>query len=163
MSTADLVDELNRVRDEVRSCDTQFRQFGKVKRFAGPVRTMRCYEDNALVRQMLSGPGDGSVLVIDGGASLHTALSGDIIAGLAVDNGWAGLVINGAVRDHAALAELPIGIKALGTNPRTSAKSGAGEIDVPVTFGSVTFSPIDLLFSDDDGILLIARSSSNES
>ncbi len=91
---------------------------------------MRCFQDNALLKSVLSEPGDGGVLVIDGDGSLHTALVGDLIAGLGVDNGWAGLIINGAVRDAAALRTLDIGIKALGTNPRKSSKTGDGERDV---------------------------------
>lgn len=150
--TADLVDEIG---DDVRSCDVQFRQFGGHRRFVGPIRTVRCYEDNALVKQVLTGPGAGQVLVVDGGASLRTALVGDVIAGLGVHNGWAGLVLHGAVRDVVALGDLPLGIKALGTNPRKSGKTGAGEADIPLTFGSVTFAPGDLLFSDADGIVVI--------
>ena len=87
---------------------------------------MRCFEDNALLKSVLSEPGNGGVLVIDGDGSLHTALVGDLIAGLGVDNGWAGLIINGAVRDAATLRTLDIGIKALGTNPRKSTKTGDG-------------------------------------
>ncbi|HEX7745814.1 MAG TPA: ribonuclease E activity regulator RraA [Micromonosporaceae bacterium] len=151
--TADLVDEIG---EQVCSCDVQFRQFGGHQRFAGAIRTIRCHEDNALVKQVLSEPGAGRVLVVDGGASLRTALVGDVIAGLGVGNGWAGLVVHGAVRDVVALSRLPLGIKALGTNPRKSGKTGAGEVDVPVTFGSVTFAPGDLLFSDADGIVVVA-------
>ncbi|GAA0740940.1 ribonuclease E activity regulator RraA [Dactylosporangium roseum] len=150
--TADLVDEIG---DEVRSCDVQFTQYGGVRRFFGPVRTIRCHQDNALVKQVLSTPGDRGVLVVDGGGSLHTALVGDVIAGLGVRNGWAGLVLHGAVRDTEALAALPLGIKALGTNPRKSGKTAAGETDVPVTFGGVVFSPGDTLYSDPDGIVLV--------
>lgn len=151
--TADLVDEIG---DHVRSCDVQFRQLGGHRRFAGPIRTLRCYEDNALVKQVLAEPGAGRVLVVDGGASLRTALVGDVIAELAAHNEWAGLVLHGAVRDVVALGELPIGVKALGTNPRKSGKTGAGEVDVPVSFGSVTFSRGDVLFSDADGIVVVA-------
>jgi len=150
--TADLVDEIG---PDVRSCDTQLRQLGAARRFHGPVRTVRVHEDNALVKATLSEPGRGAVLVVDGGASLHTALVGDVIAGLAVANGWAGLVVHGAVRDVVALGALPIGIKALGSNPRKSAKEGTGEVDVPVTFGGVTFAPGDHLYSDEDGILVV--------
>jgi regulator of ribonuclease activity A len=150
--TSDLVDEIG---DAVRSCDLQFVQYGGLPRFHGPVRTIRCQEDNALVKQVLSTLGNGAVLVVDGGGSLHTALVGDVIAGLGLDNGWAGLVLHGAVRDSEALAALPLGIKALGTNPRKSGKTGAGELDVPVTFGDVTFAPGDALFSDADGIVLV--------
>lgn len=149
--TADLVDEIGA---DVRSCDVQFRQYGGRQRFMGHVRTIRCREDNALVKRVLGEPGDGCVLVVDGGASIHTALVGDVIAGLGVDNGWAGLVLLGAVRDSVALAGLPLGVKALGTNPRKSGKTGDGEIDIALTFGGVTFSPGDLLFSDADGIVL---------
>lgn len=140
----------------MRSCDVQFRQFGGRTRFAGPVSTVRCFQDNALVKSVLSEPGAGRVLVIDGAGSLHTALVGDVIAELARANGWAGLVVYGAVRDAAALRGIDIGIKALGTNPRKSAKTGAGERDVAVSLGGVTFMPRDIAYSDDDGIVVVA-------
>jgi regulator of ribonuclease activity A len=151
--TADLVDEIG---PEVRSCDVQFRQFGGRTQFAGPITTVRCSQDNALLKSVLSTPGEGGVLVIDGEGSLHTALVGDVIAELARSNGWAGLVVHGAVRDAAALRELDLGIKALGTNPRKSSKTGAGERDVTVSFGGVTFVPGDIAYSDDDGIVVVA-------
>ena len=113
--TADLVDSIG---PDVRSCDLQFRQFGGRSEFAGPISTVRCFQDNALLKSVLSQPSAGGVLVIDGAGSLHTALVGDLIAELARSNGWAGLIVNGAVRDAAALRGLDIGIKALGTNPR---------------------------------------------
>jgi regulator of ribonuclease activity A len=150
--TADLVD---RYGTELRVCDLQFRQFGAHRSFAGPVRTVSCHEDNGLLRDLLRTPGDGAVLVVEGGGSLRTALVGDLIAGAAQDNGWAGLVLHGAVRDSAALAGLRLGIKALGTIPRKSAKDAAGAVDVPVTFGGVTFRPGDVLHADDDGIALL--------
>jgi regulator of ribonuclease activity A len=153
-STADLVDDLVGAGAEIRSCDLQLRQLGGRRRFGGPMRTVRCFEDNAALKAVLSSPGAGAVLVVDGGGSLHTALVGDVIASSAIANGWSGLVVNGAVRDAAALGRLDLGIKALGTNPRTSAKNGDGQVDVVVTFGGVEFAPGDLLFSDDDGILL---------
>jgi regulator of ribonuclease activity A len=149
--TADLVDDIG---PDVRSCDVQFRQFGGRSQFAGPISTVRCFQDNALLKSVLSAPGNGGVLVIDGEASLHTALVGDVIAELARSNGWAGLVVHGAVRDAAALRELDLGIKALGTNPRKSGKTGAGERDVAVSFGGVTFVPGDIAYSDDDGIVV---------
>ena len=149
--TADLID---RHGDALQSCDLQFRQFGGRSRFSGRVRTVRCHQDNVLVRQVLSEPGEGQVLVIDGGGSLHTSLVGDIIAGLARGNGWVGLVVNGAVRDAVALRELDIGIKALGSNPRKSAKEGTGEVDVAVSFGGVRFEPGAQLYSDEDGIVV---------
>jgi regulator of ribonuclease activity A len=153
-ATADLVDEIG---PDVRSCDLQLRQFGGREMFAGPISTVRCFQDNALLKSVLSEPGDGGVLVIDGAASVHTALVGDLIAELGRSNGWAGLVINGAVRDASTLRTLDIGIKALGTNPRKSTKTGAGERDVAVTFGGVTFSPGEIAYSDDDGVVVTAR------
>jgi regulator of ribonuclease activity A len=150
--TADLVDDIG---PGARSCDVQFRQFGAHMQFAGPISTVRCYQDNALLKSVLSTAGSGGVLVIDGAGSLHTALVGDVIAELARSNGWAGLVVNGAVRDAAALRGIEIGIKALGTNPRKSGKTGAGERDVVVYLGGVTFVPGDVLHSDDDGIVVV--------
>src|ERR1700761_5357997 len=137
-ATADLVD---RYGPELRVCDVQFRQFGGQRVFTGPVRPVSCHEDNGLLRDLVRTPGVGCVLVVDGGGSLHAALVGDVLAGAAAENGWAGLVIHGAVRDSAALAGLGLGIKALGTNPRKSGKTGTGAVDVPVTFGGVTFQP----------------------
>ena len=152
-ATADLVDEIG---EDVRSCDLQFTQYGARSSFAGHVRTVRCFQDNALLKSVLSEPGDGAVLVIDGDGSLHTALVGDLIAELGRSNGWAGIIVNGAVRDAATLRTMDIGIKALGTNPRKSSKTGAGERDVDVTFGGVTFVPGETVYSDDDGIVVTA-------
>ncbi|MDF2710042.1 MAG: rraA [Nonomuraea muscovyensis] len=149
--TADLYDERG---DRLDSCDLQLRQYGGRSAFAGAVATVRCHEDNALLKSILSEPGEGRVLVVDGGGSLHAALIGDVIAGLALANGWAGVVVNGAVRDVAALRELDLGVKALGSNPRKGGKQGTGERDVPVSFGGATFRPGAELFSDDDGILV---------
>jgi regulator of ribonuclease activity A len=150
-STADLFDQFEA---QVSSCTTQFRQFGGVKNFRGPIATVRCFQDNALVKQVLSKPGEGRVLVVDGAGSLVTALMGDLIAGLAVSNGWSGVVIHGAIRDTEAVAKLELGVKALGSNPKKSAKKGEGELDVPVSFGGVTFTPGHWLYSDADGILV---------
>ncbi|MFD5106589.1 ribonuclease E activity regulator RraA [Streptomyces cinereoruber] len=150
--TADLVDQHG---TDLRVCDLQFRQFGGQGNFAGPVRTVTCHEDNGLLRDLLNTPGNGHVLVVDGRGSLRTALVGDLIAGAAHENGWAGLVLHGAVRDSATLAGLPLGIKALGTTPRKSAKDSAGAIDLPVTFGSITIHAGDILHADDDGIVLL--------
>jgi regulator of ribonuclease activity A len=152
-ATADLVDGY-RDSGRIRSCEIQFRQFGGRLGFQGRIRTIRTYEDNALVKQMLSTPGAGQVLVVDGGGSLRTALVGDVVAGLGVANGWAGLVLWGAVRDVAALRQLEIGIKALGSNPWTSGKTGKGFVDVPLHFGNVAFTPGAWLYSDEDGLLV---------
>ncbi len=152
LATADLADAYG---PELRVCDIQFRQFGGRRIFAGMVRTVCCHEDNGLLRDLLRTPGAGGVLVVDGGGSLRTALVGDLIAAAAKASGWAGLVLHGAVRDSAALSRLDLGIKALGTNPRKSAKTGAGAVDIAVTFGHVTFRPGDMLHADDDGIVVL--------
>ena len=154
MSTSDLFDEH---ADTAVTCETQFRQFGGVRSFSGRIATVRCHEDNVLVREAVSEPGDGRVLVVDNSGSLRCALVGDRVAGLALANGWVGLVINGCVRDTPALAELAIGIKAIGTNPRPSGKTGAGERDVPVSIGGATFTPGAILWSDDDGIVVLPQ------
>ncbi|MGH3958685.1 ribonuclease E activity regulator RraA [Mycobacterium sp.] len=143
--TADLVDDIG---PGVRSCDVQFRQFGARTQFAGPISTVRCFHDNALLKSMVAVPGDGGILVIDGAGSLHAALVGDMIAELARSNGWSGLVVYGAVRDAAALRGIDIGIKALGTNPRKSDKTGAGDRDVVVDLGGVAFVPGEVAYSD---------------
>lgn len=151
-ATADVLDEHG---DASQSCELQLRQFGGVSAFVGPVSTVRCFEDNVLLKQRLSEPGEGRVLVVDGGGSMRCALLGDVVAGTARENGWAGVVVWGCVRDVAALREIPLGVKALGSNPRRSAKAGAGEVDVPVSFGAVTFRPGATLYSDDDGIAVV--------
>jgi len=151
ISTADLYDEQG---EALASVSLQFQDLGGQTRFTGPVRTIRCLEDNGLVKTTLNSPGNGAVLVVDGAGSLNTALMGDMIAEAAVANGWAGVVINGPIRDRAAVAKLPLGVKALGSNPRKSAKESAGEVDVPVEFGGVTFRPGARLWADEDGILV---------
>jgi regulator of ribonuclease activity A len=149
--TADLVDAHE---DKLRCCEVQFRQFGGVARFGGPVRTVKSFEENTLIKQALSAPGEGAVLVVDGGGSLRCSLLGDYIAGLGLKNGWAGLVIWGAVRDTVALGRIAIGVKALGANPLRSSKTGSGQRDVPVAFGGMVFRPNDWLYSDEDGIVV---------
>jgi regulator of ribonuclease activity A len=151
VSTADLFDERG---DELDSCASQLRSYGGRAWFSGPVVTVRCLRDNVLLDRLLDTPGDGQVLVVDGDGVVDTALMGDRIAGNAAANGWAGVVIHGAVRDVAALRELDLGIRALGSNPRKSAKDGVGDVDVPVTFGGATFRPGATLWADEDGILV---------
>jgi regulator of ribonuclease activity A len=149
--TSDLVDKHG---DRIRTCSVQFHQYGRVLRFYGRIRTIKTFRDNALIKTILSETDSGSVLVVDGAASLESALVGDLIAGLALRNGWAGLVIWGAVRDCVALGHLDLGIKALGSNPCKSGKNSVGQIDVPVEFGGATFRPGDWLYSDEDGIVV---------
>lgn len=152
-ATADIVDEYG---ERASVCTLELRQFGGARSFSGPIATIRCFEDNVLVRERASEPGDGRVLVVDAGGSLRVALVGDQIAALAHANGWAGIVLNGCVRDVAVLSEIPLGIKALATNPRRSAKDGGGESDVAVEFGSVEFRAGATLYADDDGVVVIS-------
>ncbi len=150
-TTADLCDAH---QENCQVCTTQFRQYGGRRVFSGRIRTIECRDDNILLRRALEQPSAGEVLVVDGGGSLESALIGDIIAGLGLKNGWAGVIIFGAVRDANALGTLDFGVKALGTNPRKSAKTGAGRSDVPVQQGGAVFTPGAWVYSDDDGLLV---------
>lgn len=150
-ATADLYDERG---EELDSLALPLLDLGGRTAFDGPVRTIRCHRDNALVKRVLATPGGGAVLVVDGGGSLESALVGDLIAASAVENGWAGVIVNGAIRDRAAIASLDLGVKALGSNPRKSGKAGAGEVDVPVTIGGVVFAPGRHVWADADGVLV---------
>lgn len=149
--TADLYDEHG---EDLQSVSTQFQSLGGRARFSGKIRTVTCFEDNALVKSILATPGDGAVLVVDGGGSLETALMGDMIAESAVTNGWSGVIINGAIRDRVAIGALDLGVKALGSNPRKSAKTGAGTTDAVVEFGGARFAPGRTVYCDEDGILV---------
>jgi len=142
-------------RDHAQVCELQLRQFGRVRTFEGSISTVRCLEDNVVVKERVAQPSNGRVLVVDGGGSLRCALLGDNVATQARDNGWAGVVVNGCVRDVAALAALDLGITALGSHPRPSGKDGGGELDVPVIFGGAVFRPGALLYSDDDGVVVV--------
>ena len=131
-----------------------FSDFGGRAAFAGPIETVKVFEDNVLVRACLETPGDGRVLVVDGGGSLRRALVGDVLAGLGARNGWEGILVYGCVRDTAATADLDIGIKALAAFPKRSDKYGAGQVSEPVTFAEVTFRPRHWLYADADGIVV---------
>lgn len=150
-ATADLYDEHG---EALASLSVQLRDFGGVRSFSGPVRTVRCFEDNGLVKAVTQTPGEGAVLVVDGGGSLRSALMGDLIAAAAVENGWAGAIIHGAIRDSVAIGGLRLGVKALGTNPRKSSKTGAGALDEAVEIGGVVFRPGATVYADEDGVLV---------
>jgi regulator of ribonuclease activity A len=158
-STADLCDQFG---EAVRVAEPVFRDFGGVRSFSGEVETLQVFEDNALVRAALETPGRGRVLVVDGGASVRTALVGGKLAVLAEANGWSGIVVYGAVRDVAELGEARVGIKALAASPRKSGKTGAGQRGVVVTVASVEIRPGNFLWADADGLIVTdgARESS---
>jgi regulator of ribonuclease activity A len=149
--TADLCDEHG---DSVQVCEPVFRAFGMRRAFAGPVSTVRCFEDNSRVKEAVEGPGQGRVLVVDGGGSRRRALLGDKLGEAAVRNGWSGVIIHGCIRDSAELERMDLGIRALGTMPLRSDKRGEGERDVPVRFAGATFRPGDHVYVDDDGIVV---------
>ncbi|MBI1424780.1 MAG: putative 4-hydroxy-4-methyl-2-oxoglutarate aldolase [Gammaproteobacteria bacterium] len=151
LSTADLCDGHEQ---QLQVCQPLLRHFGGREEFQGEIVTLRCIEDNSLVREALSEPGHGKVLVVDGGGSLRCALLGDKLAALAVQNGWEGIVINGCIRDSAQIAEMDIGVMALATHPRKSVKLGCGRRHLQLNFAGVYFMPGQYLYCDADGILL---------
>ena len=152
-STCDLCDPFRDLDDGVlRVLPPVFRSFGKVTRFAGPVTTLRCFEDNALLKEAVESPGNGRVLVVDGGGSLRRALIGGNLAAAAAANGWAGVVIDGCVRDVDELATMPIGILALAAHPLRSVKRGIGRRDECVTFAGVSFEPGHWIYADANGL-----------
>jgi regulator of ribonuclease activity A len=132
------------------------RDFGGRAAFTGEIETVRVMEDNALVRRVLEGEGRGRVLVVDGQGSSRCALIGGRLAALASANGWAGLVVNGCVRDVEEIASVPLGVKALAPCPRAPAKIGAGERGIPVTFAGITFTPGHRVWGDEDGLVVAA-------
>lgn len=150
-ATADLWDANE---GQIQVAEPIFSDYGGKRSFWGPVRTLKCFEDNSLVRQALGYPGDGAVLVVDAGGSRRCAMLGDQLAELAVKNGWAGVVMFGLIRDSAVIGEMELGVKALGTLPIKSVKRGEGQLDVPVTFAGVTFAPDNWLYADADGIVV---------
>jgi regulator of ribonuclease activity A len=131
-----------------------FRSFGGRRRFHGAIATLRCFEDNSRVREMLAEPGQGRVLVVDGGGSLRCALVGDQLGALGVQSGWSGVIVHGCVRDTAALAAMDLGVLALAPHPLRSVKRGAGERDVTVDFAGVSFAPGAMIYADEDGVLV---------
>jgi regulator of ribonuclease activity A len=134
-----------------------FREFGSRARFAGPAVTVKCFEDNTSVKALLESPGLGRVLVVDGAGSLRRALIGGNIGAAAAKNGWAGVVVDGCVRDVAELAECEVGIRALAAMPLPTERKQAGQIEVPVQIQGVWIRPGEWVYADADGIVVMAR------
>ena len=155
-STCDLCDTHKNDDDGAfRVLPPVFRDFGAVTRFAGPVSTVKCHEDNTLVKAAVDSPGGGRVLVVDGGGSLRRALLGGNLAAAAAKNGWAGVVIDGCVRDRAELAACDLGIRALALIPLPTERRNNGQRDVPVQIQGVWVRPGDWLYADADGIVVM--------
>jgi len=153
-STPDLCDAHPEL---VRVVAPLFKSYGGRAAFGGPIVTIRCFEDNSRVKECLAQPGDGRVLVVEGGGSLRCALLGDLLAAQAVKNGWTGVIVHGGIRDVDAIAGMAIGVQALAAMPLKSIRKGLGEIDVPVVFGGVTFRPGEYVYADNNGIIVSAR------
>eukprot|EP00243_Klebsormidium_subtile_P001729 TRINITY_DN13217_c0_g1_i1.p1 TRINITY_DN13217_c0_g1~~TRINITY_DN13217_c0_g1_i1.p1 ORF type:complete len:173 (-),score=25.16 TRINITY_DN13217_c0_g1_i1:238-756(-) len=128
--------------------------YGMLRSFAGPSTTLKVFEDNSLVRDALEQPGEGRVLVVDGGGSTRCALLGGNLAQLAEKNKWSGVIVFGCIRDVDEIAECKIGVRALGTHPRKSMKRGAGDKDVAISFGGTTIRPGEFVYADGDGVLV---------
>lgn len=149
--TADLYDCHS---EEVQVAEPLFRDFGQRQYFHGPVATVKCHEDNSLVRATLEKKGEGRVLVVDGGGSTRCALVGDRLGALGRDNGWSGIIVFGCIRDAEELGSIDIGVKALATNPRKSVKRQEGQTEIVLSFADVTFEPGHHVYADIDGIIV---------
>lgn len=151
IQTAELCDANERT---IKVCAPMFRSFGGKTNFGGQIATLKVFEDNSLVRSTLESPGNGRVLVVDGGGSMRCALVGDQLALLGVKNGWAGIIVYGCIRDSKAIGAMDLGVFALGTHPLKSIKKGVGDTGIAVTFGGVSFAPGDFVYADEDGVIV---------
>ncbi|MEZ5555858.1 ribonuclease E activity regulator RraA [Haliea sp.] len=152
-STPDLTD----AAPDAQVIELQWRNFGAHPRFAGQAVTIKCHEDNSLVKQAVGEAGAGRVLVVDGGGSLRRALLGDMLAEEAARNGWSGLVINGAVRDVDEIATTALGVKALGATPLKTEKRGEGQRDICLQFGGARIAPGNYIYADNNGVVVSAE------
>lgn len=152
-STPDICDEFSH---RVQVLEPMFRDFGGKPKFFGEVVTVKCYEDNSLVKSTLATDGQGKVLVVDGGGSLRCALLGDLLGAMAIENGWQGVLVNGCVRDVELLKGMELGVRALEAHPLKSEKRGEGELNVIVRFAGVSIEPGEYLYADENG-MVVAR------
>lgn len=158
-ATCDLCDEhKNDSAGDFRVLPPVFKDYGGKLKFSGQVSTVKCFEDNTLVKAAVDSPGHGRVLVVDGGASLRRALVGGNLGKAAAKNGWAGVLVDGCVRDSAELAQCDVGIRALGLMPLPTEKRQEGQADVAVQIQGVWVRPGDWLYADEDGIVLASKS-----
>lgn len=150
-STPDICDDFS---DQLQVLEPLFREFGGKDKFSGEVVTIKCFEDNSLVKQTLGTAGHGKVLVVDGGGSLRCALLGDLLGAMAVENGWQGILVNGCVRDVEILKGMDLGVRAINSYPRKSTKRGEGQLNVSIRFAGVGFEPGQYLYADENGIVV---------
>lgn len=148
--TPDICDD----HPDVQVVEPGFQNYGGIDAFGGEVVTVKCFEDNSVVKEQVGKPGNGCVMVVDGGGSKRAALLGDMLAEKAAENGWAGLIIYGCIRDVDVIRKTDLGVQALGTHPRKTDKKGIGDLNVPVTFGGVTFKPGQYVYADNNGIVV---------
>ena len=152
--TPDLCDQYPEI---VRVLEPMLRNYGGRKQFGGAIVTVKCFEDNSCVKQLVGTPGEGRVLVVDGGGSMRRACLGDMLAEKASSNGWSGIIIYGCIRDVDEIRATDIGVQALGVHPVKTEKKNIGEINVPVTFGGLTFIPGEYLYADNNGVVVSAE------
>lgn len=155
LKTADLCDEHI---DKLRVGEPiGFNDYGGNKVFNGEIVTLKCFENNPMVRNTLGQNGAGKVLVVDGGGSMRCAMLGDKLGDLAVENNWNGVIVFGCVRDSADLAKIDLGVKALSTHPLKSSRKIEGQEDVAVRFAGIDFIPGEFVFCDEDGIVVSSK------
>ena len=150
-ATPDLVDAH---ADKVSVLEPMLANLGGRSCFGGEIVTVKCFEDNSRVKELVAEPGHGKVMVVDGGGSLRCALLGDMLAAKAVENQWEGLIIYGCIRDIDPIQEMNLGVQALSTHPRKSVRKGRGDHNIPVTFGGVTFTPGEFVYADNNGVVV---------
>lgn len=156
--TPDLCDKYP---DLVRVVEPIFKNYGGKSSFGGQIVTIKCYEDNSVVKETASTPGNGKIIVVDGGGSLRRALLGDLIAENAIQNGWEGFIIYGCIRDIDAIFNMNLGVKTLNTNPLKTDKKGIGDLNILVSFGGVTFKPGEYVYADSNGIIVSSKPLNN--
>lgn len=140
--------------ESVRVLAPMLKNFGGKKQFCGEIVTVKCFEDNTFVKEHMAKDGSGKVMVVDGGGSLRCALLGDLIAESGVKNNWEGIIIYGCVRDVDALEKLNLGVQALASIPIKSNRQGRGDLNIPITFGGVTFKPGEYVYADNNGVIV---------
>lgn len=157
MADAFMTTDLSDAHDGLRYLATDYQDFGGHLRFHGQAKTLLTYEDNTKLRAAVETKGEGRVLVVDGGGSMNCALFGGNLAKLAAQNGWAGIIIHGCVRDRAELKAEAVGIKALASHPKKSLKRDLGSYDATLKFSGVTIHPDDWIYADEDGVIISER------